>query len=36
MGLDAAALADIERPLADCIRNPVGPAFVAPPQRLAA
>jgi hypothetical protein len=31
--LDAAALAKIDRIVADCIRDPVGPEFMAPPAR---
>jgi len=34
--LDAAALAQIDRIVTDCIRDPVGPEFMAPPVRLAA
>jgi len=34
--LDAAALAQIDRIVTDCIRDPVGPEFMAPPARLAA
>jgi aryl-alcohol dehydrogenase-like predicted oxidoreductase len=34
--LDAAALAEIDRIVAEHIRNPVGPEFMAPPARLAA
>jgi aryl-alcohol dehydrogenase-like predicted oxidoreductase len=34
--LDAAALAQIDRIVTDCVRYPVGPEFMAPPARLAA
>jgi aryl-alcohol dehydrogenase-like predicted oxidoreductase len=34
--LDAAALAQIGRIVTDCVRDPVGPEFMAPPARLAA
>jgi aryl-alcohol dehydrogenase-like predicted oxidoreductase len=34
--LDAAALAEIDRILAATIKNPVGPEFMAPPERIAA
>lgn len=34
--LDAAAMAEIDRIVADCVRDPVGPEFMAPPARLAA
>jgi aryl-alcohol dehydrogenase-like predicted oxidoreductase len=33
--LDAAALAKIDRIVADCVREPVGPEFMAPPTRPA-
>jgi aryl-alcohol dehydrogenase-like predicted oxidoreductase len=32
--LDAAALAETDRIVADCVRDPVGPEFMAPPARL--
>ena len=34
--LDAPALAEIDTIVADCVRDPVGPEFMAPPARLAA
>ncbi len=34
--LDAAALAKIDSIVSDCVRDPVGPEFMAPPTRLAA
>jgi len=34
--LDAAALAQIGGIVTDCVRDPVGPEFMAPPARLAA
>jgi hypothetical protein len=34
--LDAPALAQIDRIVTDCVRDPVGPEFMAPPARLAA
>ena len=34
--LDAAALAEIDRIVAECVPNPVGPEFMAPPVRPAA
>ncbi|MHB8884301.1 MAG: aldo/keto reductase [Methylovirgula sp.] len=34
--LDAAALAEIDRIVAECVHDPVGPEFMAPPARLAA
>ncbi len=34
--LDAAALAEIDRILAECIHDPVGPEFMAPPAKRAA
>jgi aryl-alcohol dehydrogenase-like predicted oxidoreductase len=34
--LDAPALAQIDRIITDCVRDPVGPEFMAPPARLAA
>ena len=34
--LDAPALAQIDRIVTDCVRDPVGPDFMAPPARLAA
>jgi hypothetical protein len=33
--LDALALAQIDRIVTDCVRDPVGPEFMAPPARLA-
>jgi aryl-alcohol dehydrogenase-like predicted oxidoreductase len=34
--LDASALAEIDRILAECVRDPVGPEFMAPPTQRAA
>ncbi len=34
--LDAPALAEIDRIVAECVHDPVGPEFMAPPARLAA
>jgi hypothetical protein len=34
--LDSNALTEIDRILADCIGDPVGPEFMAPPTRSAA
>jgi aryl-alcohol dehydrogenase-like predicted oxidoreductase len=34
--LDAAALAEIDKIVAQCVHDPVGPEFMAPPARLAA
>ena len=34
--LDAAALAEIDRILAETVKSPVGPEFMAPPARAAA
>jgi aryl-alcohol dehydrogenase-like predicted oxidoreductase len=34
--LDAAALAEIDRVVAECVSDPIGPEFMAPPARLAA
>jgi aryl-alcohol dehydrogenase-like predicted oxidoreductase len=34
--LDSNALMEIDRILSDCIRDPVGPEFMAPPTRFAA
>ena len=34
--IDAAGLAEIDRILSDTITNPVGPEFMAPPERIAA
>jgi aryl-alcohol dehydrogenase-like predicted oxidoreductase len=34
--IDASAMRDIDRIIASCVRNPVGPEFMAPPDRLAA
>ncbi|MGB8277956.1 MAG: aldo/keto reductase [Methylovirgula sp.] len=34
--LDDAAMAEIDRILAECVHDPVGPEFMAPPARLAA
>jgi aryl-alcohol dehydrogenase-like predicted oxidoreductase len=34
--IDAAGLSEIDRILSDAIKNPVGPEFMAPPERVAA
>jgi aryl-alcohol dehydrogenase-like predicted oxidoreductase len=34
--LDPGALAEIDRIVAECVRDPIGPEFMAPPARLAA
>jgi aryl-alcohol dehydrogenase-like predicted oxidoreductase len=34
--IDADAMAEIDRIVASCVKNPVGPEFMAPPDRLAA
>jgi hypothetical protein len=34
--IDSAAMAEIDRILRETVTNPVGPEFMAPPDRLAA
>ena len=34
--IDAAAMSEIDRIVASCVTEPVGPEFMAPPDRLAA
>jgi hypothetical protein len=34
--IDSATMADIDRILGETIKNPVGPEFMAPPERVAA